>query len=188
MNVYDFDNTIYDGESSVDFFMFCIKRDKKLWTLLPVMGVKLVKYKMCLITIDELKRCAEKYAWRFIESVENVEGFVKEFWELKSHKIKDYYIKQKKDDDVVISASCSFLLNDICKRLGIKTCICSEIDTKTGKFKQICFRSNKVDLFYKNFPDGVIDNFYTDSMNDKPLIEISKNAYLVKGDKLKKIK
>lgn len=188
MNVYDFDNTIYDGESSVDFFLFCIKRDKKLAKLLPVMIVKLIKYKMCLITVDELKACAEKYAYVFIESVEDVRGFVKEFWDLNFHKIKEYYKNQKRKDDVIISASCSFLLDDICKRLDIKTCICSVIDVKTGHFEQVCFRSNKVDLFYKKFPNGVIHNFYTDSMNDKPLIDISENAYLVKGKNVKKIK
>ena len=26
MNVYDFDGTIYDGDSSIDFYLFCIKR------------------------------------------------------------------------------------------------------------------------------------------------------------------
>ena len=49
-------------------------------------------------------------------------------------------------------------------------------------------RNNKVDLFYKEFPIGTIDNFYTDSMNDKPLIGISNAAYLVKGDKIKRVK
>ena len=24
--VYDFDNTIYDGDSSVDFFLFCLRK------------------------------------------------------------------------------------------------------------------------------------------------------------------
>ena len=30
MNVYDFDGTIYDGDSSVDFFRFCLKKYKIL--------------------------------------------------------------------------------------------------------------------------------------------------------------
>lgn len=29
VNLYDFDNTIYDGESTVDFFLFCLKKKKK---------------------------------------------------------------------------------------------------------------------------------------------------------------
>ena len=27
-NIYDFDKTIYDGDSTVDFFLFCLKREK----------------------------------------------------------------------------------------------------------------------------------------------------------------
>ena len=30
MNVFDFDNTIYDGESIIDFFFYYCKKDKKL--------------------------------------------------------------------------------------------------------------------------------------------------------------
>jgi flagellar biosynthesis protein FliR len=38
-------------------------------------------------------------------------------------------------------------------------------------------------------PSAMIsENFYTDSLNDQPLIDISKNAYLVKGNKITKIK
>ena len=31
MNVYDFDKTIYDGDSTVDFFFFSLKRNPVLW-------------------------------------------------------------------------------------------------------------------------------------------------------------
>ena len=27
LNVFDFDNTIYDGDSSIDFYIFCLKRN-----------------------------------------------------------------------------------------------------------------------------------------------------------------
>ena len=30
IDVYDFDGTIYDGDSSVDFFLFCLRRNKKI--------------------------------------------------------------------------------------------------------------------------------------------------------------
>ena len=28
MNIYDFDKTIYDGDSSIDFYKFCVKKNK----------------------------------------------------------------------------------------------------------------------------------------------------------------
>ena len=36
MNVYDFDNTLYKGESSYDFFFFCLKRKPKMIKYIPV--------------------------------------------------------------------------------------------------------------------------------------------------------
>ena len=31
VNVYDFDNTIYDGETLVDFILYFVRRDIKIW-------------------------------------------------------------------------------------------------------------------------------------------------------------
>ena len=31
VNVYDFDNTIYDGETLVDYIMYFVKTDPKIW-------------------------------------------------------------------------------------------------------------------------------------------------------------
>ena len=30
INSYDFDKTIYDGDSSADFYKYCLKRNKKV--------------------------------------------------------------------------------------------------------------------------------------------------------------
>ena len=32
-NVYDFDKTIYDGDSSLDFYLFCVKRKKVIFLI-----------------------------------------------------------------------------------------------------------------------------------------------------------
>ena len=36
INAYDFDKTIYDGDSSIDFYFFCLKRNKRILLCLPV--------------------------------------------------------------------------------------------------------------------------------------------------------
>ena len=61
MNVYDFDNTIYDGESIVDFYFFLLFRNPSLIYILPKLVLMLVKYKACKISYDELLQQAEKY-------------------------------------------------------------------------------------------------------------------------------
>ena len=35
INVYDFDGTIYDGDSSIDFFRFCFMKNKKCLLIIP---------------------------------------------------------------------------------------------------------------------------------------------------------
>ena len=80
------------------------------------------------------------------------------------------------------------VLEEICKRIGIKNYVGSEVDLENRKLLNFCYRENKVKVFKEKFPDAVIDNFYTDSYNDKPMIDLARNAYLVKGDKIIKIK
>ena len=53
--LYDWDGTIYDGDSSADFFMFCLKKDKKLIFHLFKCIMPFIKYKSKYINITEFK-------------------------------------------------------------------------------------------------------------------------------------
>ena len=104
------------------------------------------------------------------------------------HKIKDFYKKQQKEDDVIISASADFFLQQICNRLKIKYLIASKIDIKNGKIEYMCHGDVKVKLFYEHFPNKIVDEFYTDSKNDMPMIKIAKKAFLVKKNNISEYK
>ena len=80
------------------------------------------------------------------------------------------------------------MLEEICRRLNIKNYVGSEVDLERRKLINFCYRENKVKIFKEKFPDAVIDNFYTDSLNDQPMIDLAQNAFLVKGNKITKIK
>lgn len=185
MNVYDFDNTIYNGESVFDFYIYCVRRYPGLIKYVFIILVSWVKYKLLLLSRERLMFLAEKYASEFFRQVRNIEEMVNGFWDKNQRKIKEFYIKNHRDDDVVISASVSFLLEEICARLGIRYCICSRVDTNTGRVEALCFRQNKPGFFREQFPDGRIENFYSDSMNDAPMMRIAERAYLVRGQKLR---
>ena len=49
MNVYDFDNTIYDGESTFDFYAFCVRKDISMLKSAFVVVKTLIEYKLCRI-------------------------------------------------------------------------------------------------------------------------------------------
>ena len=185
MNVYDFDNTIYDGESVFDFYMFCVKSQPRLAKYMFVVLKCFIKYKLCRMTVDEFIEKSEKYALTLLSELEDLDGKIDKFWKKNAHKIKPFYDKLHRPDDIVISASFDFLIKDICRKHGITNLVTSEIDRNTGDLLQLCYRKNKTELFKHKFGDVSIDNFYTDSKNDIPMMKLAKNTFLVKGNKIK---
>ena len=55
MNVFDFDGTIYDGDSSVDFWLFCLQKKPSLLRCFPRQLRGAVLYKFGRITKEEFK-------------------------------------------------------------------------------------------------------------------------------------
>ncbi len=188
MNVYDFDNTIYRGESVLDFYIFCLRRYPWLIRYAFIFVISWIKYKLMLLNLEQLMSLAERYAGEFLLRIKDMDALVKEFWDTHQKKIKRFYLETRKEDDVILSASVHFLLDEICARLGIKNLICSSVNVRTGHVEKLCFRQNKPQYFRDSFPDAEIENFYTDSMNDLPMIKLSKNAFIVKGEKLEPVK
>ncbi len=180
MNVYDFDDTIYRGDSSVDFYIFCLRKNIKLLKYLPKQIKAVILYKLKKIDKNKMK---EIY-FSFLNDID-AKNCVKEFWNKKNKNIKKWYMESKKEDDVVISASPEFLLKPICEEIGIKNLIATKVDMKTGKFiGDNCKGEKKVELFREKFKEAKIDKFYSDSYSDTPLAKISEEAYIVKGNRI----
>lgn len=188
MNVYDFDNTIYDGESPFELFFFYLRRHLFLIRYMPKVIVYLGKYKLQKVSVDSLIRDHLGFTEDLIRGLEGYEDDFADFWDKRMHKIKPFYLAQQKEDDVIVSASPEVLLSPLFERINIKNYIGTELDFEAGKITFPCFRENKAVAFKKRYPGAVIENFYTDSMNDQALMDLSKNVFLVKGHKVKQIK
>lgn len=184
MNVYDFDKTIYDGDSTADFYFFALKRHKKIILLFPSLACAFIKY---YIFKRGTKTQFKETMYRFLKYCDT-ENDVDHFWEKNIVKIKSFYIKQQKADDVIISASPRFLLEPACKKANIKNLLCSEVDPHSGKYTGInCHGKEKVRRFYEIFQgNSGIDEFYSDSHSDDPLAKIATKAFMVHGDKIEK--
>ena len=165
MNVYDFDNTIYDGESFIDLFIFLFKKDPSLVKYIPDVINGLYKYTKGTINAEEALEQYSDVVTDYYNSIEDFDALVTEFWDTNIHKIKPFYFRQRQDDDIIISASPEVLLDDVMHRLNIKNYICSRTDGN-AHITDLCFRGRKVELFKEMYPDTIIDNFYTDSVND----------------------
>ncbi len=188
VNVYDFDNTIYRGESLVDFILWYMRRDPGIWPHLPGLACIGIKDALHLFTVEQ---AVAAYA-AFLESYYVKMGDLREssvrFWDRHEKKIKPWYETVRREDDIIVSGTTDFLLDEIMRRMGIHRYIGSSIDPATGKFRRLCFMENKVKLLHEYYPEAEVRNFYTDSMNDRAMIEIAEHAFLVRGSRIRQIK
>lgn len=183
MNVYDFDNTIYNGESAFDFFKYCLKKKPVLLKVLFPIVWDLIKYKTCRMSTKEFHERGAYYTETFFTLFDDIYAEIREFWDKNQHKIKPFYKKVQKEDDVIITANVNILVGEIFRRMGVKHYIATTFDMDRGKLVEICFSDVKVRKFKEEYGDR-IDDFYTDSMNDAPLMDLAQRVYMVKGNKV----
>lgn len=190
MNVYDFDGTIYLGDSTLDFYFFELKRNKKILKAAPRQAYGLIKYLFGLQTKTEFK----EYFYSFIPYIMNIDNEIEIFWEKYEWKIKDWYKKQRMKTDIIISASPEFLLFPLEKKLGVRVILASLVDKNTGKYIGInCYGEEKVrrleKFLGKNEGEPInIDKFYSDSYSDKALALQAQKRFLVKKDEIREWK
>lgn len=181
MNVYDFDGTIYTGDSTADFYRYCLKKYPSVLKTVPRMIFAFVLYILNIISKTKFKETM----YRFLLCVPDIDRETELFWDAHMTNIKAYYYKTHREDDVVISASPQFLLEPVCRRLKIGNLIASRVDKYTGKYEGLnCRDTEKVRRLYEWRANAEINDFYSDSLADEPLAKLAKSAYIVKGGTL----
>ena len=92
INGYDFDETIYDGDSSVDFFKYSLKRNKKVLLQAPIQVFGLILYILKIIDKTKFK----EYIFSFLKRINNIDDYIEDFWDIHYNKIKPWYLKTKR--------------------------------------------------------------------------------------------
>lgn len=183
MNVYDFDDTIYSGDSTVSFYLFCLKKYPVILRDFPRQFWGFVKYKTGKMEKTEFK----EVFFCFLKRISDIEFVINNFWDMKQCKIKKWYKNRQRQDDLIISASPEFLLTEICRRLGVENLIASKVAMETGKFlSKNCYGKEKVKRFLDEYSQTKIEKFYSDSYSDAPMAALAKEAFIVKGNKIRK--
>lgn len=181
MNTYDFDKTIFYPDSSVCFYRFCLRRYPA--AVLPTVRESLHaarQYGRGELSVKALK----EQVFSFLAQIPDIDRAVTDFWRHNERRIGAWYLRQKRDDDLILSASPRFLLQPVCDKLGVEL-IATEMDKHSGKISgENCHDHEKVRRFYLRNPDGHTENFYSDSMSDSPMAEIADRAFLVKKHRL----
>ena len=185
MNVYDFDNTIYDGDSTVDFCRYCIRKYPRVLPHFFVVGAAGIGLAAGISSKDRFK----SVLYGFFKKIPDIDMCVDDFWSGHRKNIQSWYLEQKESTDLIISASPEFLLMPVARELGVDL-IASQVDKKSGKLLGPNNSNEaKVKRFTEKYGDGIdagataagiIDEFYSDSDNDLPMAKLAKNAFKVK--------
>lgn len=180
MNVYDFDKTIYDGDSSAHFLLYNYIKQPSLLKYVPSQLAAFFNYRFKKISKTQMK----SIVYRYFQGIPDIDQRVNDFWKKHRKNIQLWYLKQRQEDDVIISASPTFLLQPICDELNIAL-IASLVDKKTGEnLAENCYYKEKPKRFKEIYSLDEIDTFYSDSRSDDPMAQHAKKAVLVKKDKL----
>jgi len=130
MNVYDFDGTIFYSDCSIGFALWCMKRHPKLWvTYLPGMLGTLIKHKLGKLPNYQLQRRMFSY----LTMIDDFDEQIERYWDKYESRISDWYLAQKRPDDLIISASPDCIIGPIAKRLGVKY-MATEYNREYGVF------------------------------------------------------
>lgn len=177
---YDFDKTIYSGNSFVDFYFYCLLRRPYIVLLLPYQLILSLLYLVRIMDRRQFKQAFHCYLF----FVFGKKKLVTKFWQSHIKKIKSWYLKQKREDDVIVSASPEFFLQPACELLGVKYLIATQMNMRTGYIKgDNCYYYSKVNMFKQVFgADAKLEGFYSDSKRDIPMMELAEKGYFVFGD------
>lgn len=178
MNVYDFDGTIYDGDSGVDFMKYIFFKKPIFMTWHLVKSLKYVfLYQLKRISFQELK----EYLFSFVSSLSQLDNLLEEFIEKHKNRMKEYYSQIRKNDDVIISASLDFYLIPLCQKMGFNRVICTKYDVKAGKIiGKNCKNDEKIRRLIEEYGEEVkIENAYGDSKSDIPMLKFAQKGYMI---------
>ena len=183
MNVYDFDKTIYAGDSATHFWRFCVRRHPAALRSLPGAGRTLLR---CLGK-PGIHGALKQSIYAFLSVLPDPEAEVRAFWDGHLRRVYPWYLERKKPDDLVISASPYFLVSEACRRLGI-ACMATDMDRHSGQIHgENCRREEKVRRYREVYGDTPVEEFYSDSLSDRPMMQLAESAFLMKNGAVARI-
>ena len=143
MNGYDFDKTIFHGNSVRRFCIFCCVRLPYLWLLLPELLLAVILYGLKIIGKDAFLRMLEV----FVLFVPCKKRFVNKFWDKNFKHVKSWYLQTKQPDDSFGRCLHCFSLR------GKRSCLRKALlRRRKSTVLQATFRRNAFASFLLRFP------------------------------------
>lgn len=175
MNIYDFDGTLYNGDSTVDFLLYSLRKHPSLLRFIPGQCLAMIAY-----LTGRIDKTAMKARLYKIFTGYDAQALTEEFWIVHRYKIFPWYSHRHRETDIVVSASPEFLLKPICRQLGIGHLLASRVNSRTGEYEgENCWGSEKVERLRKELGITQCEEFYSDSRSDQPMADIAEKSFLV---------
>ena len=181
MNIYDFDGTIYNGDSCKDIVIYGLKKYPSL-TIQSLKKARILNrdYKRGYIQFERVK----EELLSFIFKIDDRKKFISDFVDSHLKKIKPWYKSRMNVNDVIVSASYDIWIGEFARKLGLKYIIGTRVDAEGKILGLNCKGEEKVKRINAIFNGASINCCYSDSSVDIPLLELGKTAYVVEGNKL----
>ena len=181
MNVYDFDGTIYRHDTTVRFYLYCLRRYPRVLRRWPVAFGGAWRY----VTGRLDKTGAKQVFLSFLRDIPDPGAELERFWDREISNIHKWYVSARRDDDLIVTASPEAFVRPALRRLGVESLIGSPVDMRTGRYSGVnCDGAHKVEAFRRAKGSARVNRFYSDSRNDAPMASLADEAYRVKGERI----
>lgn len=195
--LFDLDNTLLDGDSDFEWGNFLVA--KKLVNEKEYEAANNYFYQQYKLgTLDIVEYSAFSFKPLAVRSQEELEALHNEFMQsyilpmikTKSMDLVEQH-REQGDTLIIITATNSFITRPIATYFGIKHLIATEPLIANGNYTTEidgtpCFQEGKVTRLYEwlenNQQTKEGSSFYSDSINDLPLLEIVDKPIVVDGD------
>ena len=180
IDVYDFDGTIYDGDSTADFVRFCLPRHPELIGGLPRLALAALRLAVKNYNLTQFKTVLfGEMSKRF-----SLEQEAEAFWQSEKTRARlgKWFFETPRDLPIVIaSASPEFELKHAAQLLGVENLIGTQCDMVTGALTgKNCKGAQKIERIREAFGEFEVRAMYTDDAKaDGPLLSIARERYIV---------
>lgn len=187
MKVFDFDKTLTYKDTLLGFYLEVIFINNKIKiTLLPIYFIFMIFHKYKIISNECLKKTGVNLFLKNISIIE-LEKIATKY--SRKVKLNNLYTKSKNvKNKIILTGSFEIYVKKILepeyKVYGSKLIF---LNDKVQGLKFNMYGENKLIFFNKNFTNESIEEFYTDSITDLPIMKIANKNYFVKGDKIENI-
>ena len=184
LGVFDFDGTLYQGDSLFDFSVFYYRKKLLRCWRIPVLLLMWLGWKLSLIQTQKFKQ-------RFIgfikgDTEEEIQEKAEEFWRTSSKynaKVCQE-LKQAKERGmltVVVSASPHLFIAPAVKSLGADLLIATPLTIKPSAYLlgENCRGKEKIRRLKEEFGELNMLVAYSDNEDDVPLLRLAEKGYRV---------